>query len=127
MARGEFTWNELMTRDVEAACRFHGELLGWTFERKPSKDGLVYVVASANGRPVAGIFDPAARNLGHIAPHRFSHIAVDDVDELFARAMTLGGSAVRPPHDFPGVGRIAYLADSTGAEIGWRTPSPETT
>jgi len=28
-AHGAFTWNELMTTDVEQAKRFFGALLGW--------------------------------------------------------------------------------------------------
>ena len=31
-ANGSFYWNELMTRDAEAAKRFYGATLGWTFE-----------------------------------------------------------------------------------------------
>ena len=29
---GSFYWNELMTRDAEAAKKFYGATLGWTFE-----------------------------------------------------------------------------------------------
>ena len=29
---GTFHWNELMTRNAEAAKRFYGATLGWTFE-----------------------------------------------------------------------------------------------
>src|SRR3954468_7531811 len=32
---GALCWNELNTRDVEAAQAFYGELLGWTFEKIP--------------------------------------------------------------------------------------------
>jgi len=32
-----------------------------------------------------------------------------------------GGKIIRPPFDIPGVGRIAILADPTGAAMGWMT------
>jgi len=124
MAHGDFLWNELMTRDVEAVCRFYGELMGWTYESKPNGDGSVYIVAHANGKPVAGIFDISGESLAHLPPHWFSYIGVDDVDELYARALTMGATSIRPPHDVPGIGRIAYLSDPTGAAIGWWKPLP---
>ena len=30
-SHGNFYWNELMTRDAEAAKKFYGATLGWTF------------------------------------------------------------------------------------------------
>ena len=35
-----------------------------------------------------------------------------------------GGKAQREPFDIPDVGRIAIVADATGAMIGWMTPKP---
>lgn len=124
MAHGEFSWNELLTRDVDAARRFYGELMGWTFKDEVGSDGTVYVLALANGKPVAGIFDLAARKFGHLRPHWFSYISVDEIDELYAAALRRGASEIRPPHEVPGVGRLAYLEDPTGAAIGWWAPPP---
>ena len=35
---GSFYWNELMTRDAEAAKKFYGATLGWTFEAMEQGD-----------------------------------------------------------------------------------------
>ena len=35
---GDFSWTELMTRDVEAAKKFYGELLGWEMDDEPEYD-----------------------------------------------------------------------------------------
>jgi uncharacterized protein len=56
-AHGRFHWNELMTRDVERAKKFYADTLGWTYEAMQTPDGDTYWVASADGQPVAGIFD----------------------------------------------------------------------
>ena len=36
---GSFYWNELMTRDAEAAKKFYGATLGWTFEAMEQEGG----------------------------------------------------------------------------------------
>ena len=36
---GHFWWNELMTRDVEGAKAFYGDLVGWRFEGMPMEGG----------------------------------------------------------------------------------------
>lgn len=120
---GEFLWNELMTRDVEAACRFYGELLGWVFERRPNPDGTVYIVAKLDGKAVAGIFDISAPMFAELPAHWFSYIAVDDVDSIFSKATDTGAKAIRPPFDVSGVGRITIITDPTEAAIGLWTPA----
>ena len=52
---GSFNWNELMVRDVEAAKRFYGATLGWTFEAMEGGDGPTYWIAKVGDESVAGI------------------------------------------------------------------------
>ena len=52
---GSFYWNELMTRDAEAAKKFYGATLGWTFEAMEQSDGPAYWVAKVGEESVAGI------------------------------------------------------------------------
>ncbi len=42
---GSFYWNELMTRDAEAAKAFYGGTLGWTFDGMPMPGGGTYWMA----------------------------------------------------------------------------------
>ena len=50
---GSFYWNELMTRDAEAAKKFYGATLGWTFEPMEGGEGPTYWVAKAGDESVA--------------------------------------------------------------------------
>jgi hypothetical protein len=50
---GRFVWHDLLTKDVSAAKRFYGELLGWRFEDTKRGD-RPYVVARSGGTLVAG-------------------------------------------------------------------------
>jgi len=114
---GVFGWNELMTSDVEAAKTFYAATVGWTFDEM--KMGFsTYWLAKANGRPAAGIMDMAGVAAPGVAPHWFSYIAIDDIDSRIANVEPNGGTIQRKPFFIPGVGRIAIVADSTGASFG---------
>jgi Bleomycin resistance protein-like N-terminal len=53
---GRFVWHDLMTKDVSAAKRFYGELLGWRFNDTKRGD-RPYVLARSGKRssPVLSI------------------------------------------------------------------------
>ena len=56
--QGAFSWNELMTTDVEAAKQFYTKLLGWTTEDvqiEGQPEGMTYTVVKARGEEVGGI------------------------------------------------------------------------
>ncbi|MGI9449495.1 MAG: VOC family protein [Geminicoccaceae bacterium] len=121
---GHFYWNELMTRDTEGAKAFYGETLGWTFEGVDMGEDGMYWVAKDGDQPVGGLFDISKPEFEGVPPHWFAYIAVDDIDARLEKATKAGATIKRPPFDVPGVGRIANIADATGATIGWMTPAP---
>lgn len=122
---GTFSWNELMTRNVEAAKAFYAQSLGWRFDAWPMEDGSTYWIAMAEDKPAAGLMDMSAPVFEGMAAHWFAYIEVDDVDACVAKAASLGAQIRRPPFDIPKVGRIAIVEDPTGAVAGWMTPAPQ--
>jgi predicted enzyme related to lactoylglutathione lyase len=51
-------WVDMLQPDAQAAARFYGELMGWTFEgpgTMPGNPPGQYFVARLDGRDVAGI------------------------------------------------------------------------
>ena len=122
MTHGIFVWNELYTRDVEAAKAFYAATVGWTFEGMPMPDqDRTYWIAKAEGKPVAGILDMRGIVPDSDPPHWISYLEVDDVDRTVAEVQSHGGRIVRPPFDVPDFGRIAIGADATGAFMAWAT------
>lgn len=120
---GTVWWSELMTRDVAAARDYYAQVCGWEWATMPMSDGD-YHVASRNGRMVAGMMDIAAMaGMTGIPPHWFTYLAVDDVDAAVAATRAAGGIVHREPWDVPGVGRIAIVADPSGASVGLMTPA----
>lgn len=122
MTHGCFGWNELYTRDVEAAKAFYAATVGWTFEGMAMPhENRTYWLAKAEGKPVAGILDMRGMLPEFDPPHWLSYLEVDDIDQRLAEIESHGGSIVRRPFDVPGFGRIAIGADVTGAFLAWVT------
>ena len=123
---GHFHWNELMTRNREAAKAFYAETLGWTYDAFPMGDGGDYAVCMMNGQPVGGMLEIKAGSGMDQAPDCwFAYIAVDDIDARLEKVAAAGGAIERPAFDVPGVGRIAIVRDKAGSSIGWITPAGE--
>jgi predicted enzyme related to lactoylglutathione lyase len=52
------------------------------------------------------------------------YIAVEDVDAAVAATRAAGGRVIKEVFEIPDTGRIAIIADPTGAALGIMTPSP---
>ncbi len=128
LPHGRFYWNELMTDDVDKAKAFYAATLGWQFADMPmdeqGADGQpkIYAVALLGEEPVAGVMDMTDLVPPGVPPHWFSYICVDDIARRVALLEANGGSVVRAPFEIPGVGRIAIVADATGAFFGLMMP-----
>lgn len=121
MSQGTFVWNELLTRDVEGAKRFYAAIAGWNFSGMPNGDST-YWVAEHGGKQVAGIMAMPDGMPAHVPAHWFVYLQVDDVDATLTAMEANGGTVMRPPFDVPGVGRLGFINDSTGAGLGLMTP-----
>ena len=98
--------------------RFYGELLGWEFEnRLPADAPGRYFIAELRGRAVAAIGSrpDAAPAAAAAAAAWNTYIGVDSADDAAARAIEAGGSALAEPFDVADAGRMAVLADPSGA------------
>ncbi|MEO1249463.1 MAG: VOC family protein [Pseudomonadota bacterium] len=119
---GFFHWNELATRDVEAAKTFFAETVGWTFDGMEMENGM-YWVAMDGDKPIGGIMGMDGPQFEGVPPHWMSYLSVDDVDARIAKTTANGGEVIVPAFDVPYVGRIAMIKDPTGAALGIITPA----
>jgi uncharacterized protein len=112
---GAFSWSELMTTDPKAASEFYGSLFGWTVETMDMGSGP-YHVAKIGETSVGGIMGMPPGDAGR-PPMWGCYVTVKNVDETVQAAVKLGGQALMPPTDIPGIGRFAVLQDPQGAMI----------
>lgn len=113
---GCMTWNELLTRDPDAARAFFSDLLGWGWDETDMGDQGIYHVAMVGDRPNAGVMHMPPHVPDHVPPVWDVLFAIDDVDGTAARIAELGGEILIPPTDTP-VGRFAYVADPQGGRF----------
>ncbi len=114
---GKFIFASLVTPDLAASERFYGGLLGWTFTEQQAGNAS-YAQAAVDGVPVAGLVQRLLRSGEARQPAWLSLIAVSDVDAARRTALQRGARVLSEPHDWPGMGRVAVLADPQGAVFG---------
>ena len=120
---GKFSWQELVTKDIEGSRKFYTELLGWTIEEMDMGNGM-YSMFMANGVPVAGMVSPP-EDKGDVPTSWIGYITVEDLDATVAKAEEMGSKVCIPPTDVPGRGRYAGIADPQGAPIAFWQFLPE--
>jgi uncharacterized protein len=121
-SEGVFVWDELMTTDVEDAKRFYGEVVGWETRDMDMGPGGIYTMFSSGGTDRAGAM-PRPEGAEDVPPNWMAYIGTADVDAAAAKAESLGASIMREAFDIPTVGRMAIIADPTGAVIGLFQPT----
>ncbi len=132
-APGTLTWNELNTRNVDAAREFYGKALGWEFEIFEG-EGPPYWLILLPGKEQGGVLSGDAYNGGMLTinddvapdmpPHWSVYFASADVDADAAKAQELGGSLATPLMDTP-AGRMAVFTDPQGGAFLVIQPPPQ--
>jgi predicted enzyme related to lactoylglutathione lyase len=110
---GAFTWNELNTRDAEAAKRFYQSVFGWqgeTYEPNP----IPYTEWKLDGNSVGGMIQMTEEWPAEVPPHWLVYFSVANCDETVEKAKGLGASVLVEPRDIQ-PGRFAVLTDPQGA------------
>jgi len=116
-------WNELNTRDPEAAKVFYGAVFGWGFEEREFQTGR-YTSLKLGEDTVGGMLDMRGRVPEEAPVHWLAYFAVDDADATVGKATEGGGDVPFGPEDMPEVGRIAVLKDPFGAVFALIKPDP---
>ncbi len=110
---GCLAWNELQSREPEAAGAFYGGLFGW--ETEPiEEDGRLVYATIRNASSMNGGIMPMTEQHGDAPPYWLPYFTVLSCDSAVARARELGGEALVGPLDL-GAGRISVVTDPQGA------------
>ena len=119
---GAMSWNQLSTRDVEKVSEFYSNLLGWQIN-KDEQQNYYYILNK--GRMNGGVM-PMDENFGEMPSAWATYFSVADIDATAAKAQDLGGTLIMPVMDAGGNGRLAVIADPTGAVCTFiQLPKPD--
>jgi predicted enzyme related to lactoylglutathione lyase len=119
---GTVCWNELLTKDTNAAGSFYEGLLGWNVEKFPMP-GMEYTIFKNGDTQTGGMFaiDPS---WGPVPPNWMVYFAVENCDASCEKIKSLGGNVLMGPNDVPTVGRFATCQDSQGGAFAILQPEP---
>ena len=106
---GTFCWDELHTKDIEAAKKFYSALFGWT--GKTGEGDAQYWHWQNRGKDIGGMM---ALTKPPVPPNWLSYVSVADVDADTKRTKDLGGNVMMEPVDMPKVGKFSVVSDPTG-------------
>jgi predicted enzyme related to lactoylglutathione lyase len=81
-----------------------------------------YTLLKIGDDEIAGLYQMHGPMFEGVPPHWMTYVHVESVDDTANRARSLGGKIAAPPMDVPGVGRVAFLEDPTGARIALFQP-----
>ena len=102
-------WNELQTRDVDAAEKFYDAVFGWEY----AVDDTGYGAISNDKRVQAGMM-AIQESWGPVPPNWSVYFMVEDLDASVAKAQELGGNIMVPPMAAGEMGRFAVVQDPQG-------------
>jgi predicted enzyme related to lactoylglutathione lyase len=119
---GAPVWHELTTRDFSKAVDFYTTVLGWQTESVSDTDEFRYTTAVFDGQlgappahgGVLGVMDGGAFLPAGVPSNWLFYLGAEDVDKTLEQVTEHGGSVLRPANDTP-YGRLAQVADPTGA------------
>lgn len=113
-APGQPCWIDLVIPDQDAAGEFYGALFGWQLKEDENAEQTGgYRTAQLDGRAVGGVM-----KLEDQPPAWTTYISVEDADATVGRVRDAGGQVVVEPMTVLDYGRMAVVADPTGAVLG---------
>jgi uncharacterized protein len=116
-------WVDLTTSDQAGATTFYTSLFGWTAQDMPTDAGPTYTMMRLDGQTVCGLGPQPPDMQAAGAPSVWNtYVLVGDVDEIVAATPDAGGQVLMPAMDVMTQGRMAMVADPSGAVLGLWQP-----
>lgn len=111
---GTLSWTDLSTSDLVAAIALYTDLFGWDVDKEDLPGGGVYAMFRLRGKDVAAASTQREEEKG-VPPHWNVYVTVENAEQAAKQAETAGGTIVAPVFDVMEFGRMAVIADPTGA------------
>ena len=116
---GKVVWRDLLTNTPEESRRFYGELFGWEFENPGIDIGAggegAYMLIRHDGHLIGGMVDTKSLGKRENISQWITTMSVSDIDAAADRVAAAGGNIMTPPRSIGSRGRMAVVADATGA------------
>jgi hypothetical protein len=127
-ATGEWLWSSLLVKNADQEAAFYRSLFAYDVFDLPSDDNSKHVILSSGDFARAGVTTlPGDSMRRH--PHWLNFVRVEDAEASSAKAVELGGRVLVEARMDRHGGKLAVVADPSGAPVGlmeWSaTDTPE--
>jgi predicted enzyme related to lactoylglutathione lyase len=117
---GTWTWNNLMTRDLDRAREFYGKVFGWKATQRSEVPEFVWnwqVEGQRWPEGLGNVIVMGSEIPADAPPHWQVYLMVERADVSVETTTKRGGTLLFGPQDLP-LGRMAVLSDPQGASFG---------
>jgi hypothetical protein len=114
---GDWIWIQLFSRDAKKAAEFYQGVGGYEVIENSSSNRMSDFILASKGYARATVRTIPAKD-GQIRPNWLPFVRVQSTTESVAKAKLLGGKVLIEPKPEVFGGRLAVVADPTGAAIG---------
>ena len=120
---------EIHAADPARAAKFYADLFGWDIQKFDGPWDYWLITTGAEGtRGINGGMVPRrgpAPTEGQAVNAYVCTVEVPNLDESFAKALTLGATVALPKMPIPGIGWLAYIKDPEGNILGMMQPDEQ--
>jgi uncharacterized protein len=126
---GCWTWNNLLTRDVDGAMDFYGRVFGWTATQPEGAPDFIWnwhIDGQRWPEGLAGLMRMGTDMPPDVPPHWQVYLMVESADAAVEQIKAGGGTLIYGPVDIP-IARMAAVIDPQGANVALlesRYPEP---
>ncbi len=119
MSKRNIVHVEFSSRDFDESCNFYEQLFGWTMQRVPEMNYVLWRAGDDSG----GGFNPLG---GHTkAGDVLVYVDSDDIDDDLTKAKLLGATIIEQKQEIPGQGWFGIFKDPTGNMVALYTDLKE--
>jgi predicted enzyme related to lactoylglutathione lyase len=121
---GRFVWFEYVSKDIDKAKSFFGELFHWKTKSMPVPQAGDYTMITIGDQSIGG-YMPTPQGAPPQA-HWLSVLQVEDARATAAKITSLGGKVLKEPAKMGDMATWAIVADPAGAAFElWQPTKPE--
>lgn len=106
-----YSWNELVTRDLDAARPFYEKVFGWQITTMDMPTGPYHVVAGGENNGLAGMMTMPDTMPERVPNHWAVYFSVADIEATMEKIKERGGTVTFGPEEVPGVGTLGGAHD----------------
>jgi predicted enzyme related to lactoylglutathione lyase len=114
---GEWIWSSLITSDPDTDAAFYQNLFDYEVFETPAPDGAEHLTLATEDYARASV-NPLPANKPNARPHWLNYVRVEDAVKTTEKLTALGGHVLVAPRIDRHGGKVAVVADPSGAPFG---------